>query len=279
MRRKPIIWTSLLVLAVFVVRAIWREHYYHLTASGALGCGSANVKVISRFGTKEVRSGLDTYRLLGPTIEAEELVGRVKKRIAKIKPDADPLPYRGRSRSEYELMLSVELLIQIKHPEATSLLLALVDDPVFFHNSEEWLIEHNDTSVCPALLERWKAKPKYPYFYVAIFNHMPYKPATPMLFNLFHPYIGDSDKEYLFSTIEKCAGRSVGRLRHARLLTPESCSELKRALVDWWEKSNEKDPSQAMQTTPRCGAGFACAQPAPDLADSSFLHTTLPWKS
>lgn len=228
----------LLVPTAFILRHRWREHYYHLTASGALGCGVANVQVTSGGSLYTVRTGLDTPRLLGRPLNADDLIARFERRRTSTRPGSEILRDHHYTRDEYELMLSAEVLIQIKHPKALEIFVGLLEDPLFLGHAADWLVELGDTRACPYLLESWKKRREYPFVYVNAFQKLPYKPAVPYIIDTFHIYIGDYDAEALFSTIEFITSESLQQFRGRRLHDKQSVEALKADLHKWWLMHN-----------------------------------------
>lgn len=224
----------LLLPAGFALRHVWRERYYHLTASGALGCGVANIQVSSGGSVYTVRTGLDTPRLLGRPLDADDLVARFEQRRASIRPGPETWREHHYTRDEYELMLAANVLIQVKHPKALEILVGLLDDPLFVERADDWLVKLGDIRACSYLLESWKKRPEYPFVYVNAFRKLPYKPAVPLLIDVFYIHMGDYDAEAVFSTIEIITGESLQRFRGRRLQDKQSVKALKADLHKWW---------------------------------------------
>jgi len=240
----------------FFARSLWREHAYRMTTSGAWGCGFGNVTVVSEGVKVEVRTGLDTIRLIGREVDADELVRRFDRRIVEISPGPEIWREHRITRDEYELILAAKLLIEIDHPRALDIFVALLDDPLFVTRADDWIVELGDVQACPALLESWKKRPNYPYVYVNAFRELPYSPAIPHIIEVFRPRIGDYDAEHLFQTLETISGESLNEFRGRRLNTPAAVDKLKQDLNKWWiqrpnPESEPNKPAMAIRKTLR----------------------------
>jgi hypothetical protein len=217
-----------------LARHWWREYAFHSTASGAWGCGVGTVAVVSDGVSVDVQTGLDTLRLLGREVDADDLVDRFNRRIAKVPPGPEAWRDHRMNRNEYELTLSANLLIKINDPRALDLFIRMLDDPLFVSRADDWLTELGDSRAGPALLDSWKKRPSYPYVYVNAFRKLPYTPAIPRIIEVFRPHIGDYDAEHLFQTLEIISGDSLQDYRGRRLKNPAAVEALKRDLHNWW---------------------------------------------
>ena len=213
-----------------------RERYYHLTASGQLGCGSADVQVTSGNIVHTVRTGLDTARLLGGRLDADELIKRFERRRAMVRAGPEIWRTHRTTRDDYELKLAANLLLKIKHPKALEIFVGLLDDPLFVRDAPEWLIELGDRRACPFLLESWKKRPQYPFVYVNAFEELPYEPAIPYIIDVFRMNIGDWDAEGLFKVLETISGDRLQHFRGRPLNDRDSVEVLKTGLRKWWSQ-------------------------------------------
>ena len=253
MKRRHVLIAVGLLLAVpaaIVLRHAWREYYFHLTASGALGCGVANVQVRSGDSVYSVETGLDTPRLLGRPLDADTLAARFERRLASVRPGPETWREHHHTRDEYELILAAQILIQVKHPKALDIFVRSLDDPLFVERAVDWLVALGDMRACPYLLESWKKRPEYPLVYVNAFQKLPYKPSVPYIIDVFHIHIGEYDAEALLSTIEIITGDSLRQFRGRRLHDKQSVGTLKADLHKWWTAHNATHLPTG-QTAPR----------------------------
>jgi len=234
MKRKWILVACGSLLAIIALSRFWSEIYYRLTISGKLGCGIANVHVRSGDTTFEIRTGLDTYRLLGSTLDERDLVRRFENRIEMIKSGPEIWRDHKYTRAEYELILAANLLIKINHPRARELFQALLDDPLFVYNADDWLVTLGDAKAAPYLLESWKKRPDYPFVYVNAFKILPYEAAVPHLIEVFRIHMGSDDIDSVFKAIENCSGDDLAEIRVSNLSEHESVESLKSLLQKWW---------------------------------------------
>lgn len=229
-----------LVAAVPSLKNWSREHYYHLTASGALGCGAANVTVTSNGVTKTVRTGLDTLRLLGRNLKSDDLVARLEEQLQISPQQINTNNIHKSSRREYEVKLAANLLIQVNDPRAFDLFVRLLDDSIFCSLAVEWLVELGDARAGEQLLSSWRKHQDRPWVYVNAFASLPYEPAAPFIIDVFHMHIGDYDAEALFKTLEIVSGDSLRQFRGRRLDDKQSVMQLKLDLGKWWQNRESR---------------------------------------
>lgn len=218
------------------VRHLWRELAFHLTASGARGCGIATITVVSDGAEMDVPAGLDTLRLIGREVTAADLIDRFNQRIANVPPGPEVWRNHRLNRSEYELILAANLLIGINDPRARGLFVRMLDDPYFVSRTIDWITELGDSRACPALLESWKKRPGYPYVYINAFRELPYKPAIPYVIEAFRPNMTHYSIEYLFQTLEVIADDSLQEYRGGSLNSAHDVEALKEELHHWWSQ-------------------------------------------
>ena len=237
----------IIVAGGWLVRGWWREHLFHMTASGAMGCGVGTVRVRMHNGDRECRVGLDTVRLIGRDISDDDLILRLERRVAKM-PTGSPIWRDHRhTRDEYEVMLSAELLIQLRHPRALPLFIRLLDDALFLPRASEWLAELGDERACPALMDSWDRHPDYPYLFINAFQRFRYRPSIPRIIEVFHMNMTETDLSLLVSTLEMISGDDLDRFRHRRLNTTDATATFKKELHEWWLSNEHQAATKAEQ--------------------------------
>jgi hypothetical protein len=253
-RRTFIILGALLILGVgpYAIHSWWHEHYYHLTASGALGCGRGNVTVHTTTGPQQVQTGLDTPRLLGREIEVRKLEKILEKRIARLQ--SGKVEYNKKTnRSEYELMLAAHLLAEIKHPRALDYFTALLEDPKFRSRSAEWLTQLENPEAGERLLKSWDIyEGAHPWLYVKAFQRLSYEPAIPYLIDSFYVRIDSYSVNTILESIENCSGEELPQFRTTgRLRTEKDVSEYKEKLFGWYNEYTANKSGQPTAQTLR----------------------------
>jgi len=201
---------------------------------GLISCGSSIINVRTATGVVPVRSGLDTPRALGTTVEADDLVARVNRRITKMhgKPEAR---HHELTSDERKVLHSVQLLTAVKDPRTYNLLVELLNDPwsLIRGYAAHYLAELGDPRAIAPLSDAMRSKKSFNGAMTGSLASFGDPTVVDVLLETWEPGEGHDCRQRV-EAIEKLTGENLDAFKNS--YSAQSIDELRK----WWAENRDR---------------------------------------